>query len=61
MAKLFHVQDSDRPMHVEANDFREALERWRLHIADENSEPIEETTDPTGVALVADEYEFLPL
>lgn len=50
---LFHVQDSDRPMWVIAENYGQAIERWREQIAKEN--PKDDCSDdhPDGVSLIA--------
>lgn len=59
--KLYYVQDSDRPMHVAAKSWSEALDRWREQIAAENDgEEFEDADGPLGISLVADENDYLP-
>ena len=50
---LYHVQDSDRPMWVVADDYGDAERRWRSQIAGENECPPGDCDPPDGVSLVA--------
>lgn len=58
--KLFHVQDSDRPLYIVADDFSAAVTRWRQVILAENEGEFEpgELPDPDGVSLVCDDDEL---
>jgi len=48
---LYHVQDSERPMYVIANDYGHAVSLWSRQISSENDD---ETPDPPdGVCMVA--------
>lgn len=58
---LFLVQDSDRPMHVEASNWQHALDRWKTLVARENDCQPSEVEEPLGIAMVADDTAFLPL
>ena len=49
---IYYVQDDDRPMHVLAGTFEEALATWRQLSAAEN--PDEEPYSPQGVSLIAE-------
>lgn len=51
--KLYRVQDDDRPMHVLALDFEDAVRRWRAQIAQENPEDDCSDEYPEGVCLIA--------
>ena len=57
--KLFHVQDSDRPIYVMAPDWQDAVKLWRELVELENGAPEEgeRPYDPSGVALIADHDE----
>jgi hypothetical protein len=58
---LFLVQDSDRPLHIEAANWQHALERWKLLVSQENECEPKDLEEPSGIALVADDNDFLPL
>lgn len=61
MERLFHVQDSDRPMWVAAPNYTEALRRWEMRMRSENEigegEPV---PPPDGITAVCEPDEFLP-
>ena len=57
--KLFHIQDADRPMHVVALDYNDALRKWKLLLADENECEAAEIENPQGIAFVADDDELI--
>lgn len=54
---LYHIQDSDRPMYVVAEDWQVALTRWKAHIRLENDG--DEGDEPDGIALVAKKVDLL--
>jgi hypothetical protein len=59
---LYHVQNSDRPMFVVAEDWNGAAERWAQLIAEEDCCTVEELGDdikPDGVAMVCDADDLL--
>jgi hypothetical protein len=57
---LFLIQDSDRPMHVVANDYNEALAAWKKVVLAENPECAEDELElPDGIAFVADGFSLL--
>lgn len=45
--KLFRIQDVDRPMHVVAHDWQDAIRVWRRELEESDS-----SADPSGVELV---------
>lgn len=59
--RLFHVQDRDRPMYVLAEDWQDAVRKWRQFVHEEsNDDPPPGMIDPEGISLVA-EYDDLLL
>lgn len=52
--KLYLVQDAERPMHVVATDFGDAVRRWRAQIAKENPDVDCSDEEPHGVTLLAE-------
>lgn len=56
--KLFYIQDCDRPMYIVAGSWSEAVYSWKTIVAVENDDEIEETSEPAGVSLIADEDEW---
>lgn len=51
--KLFYIQDPDRPVHVIAESWGQALEKWRSLVEKENPDvPSNEIDDPEGIKLV---------
>lgn len=56
---LYHVQDSDRPMFVLGSSWQEALDKWRALIREENDMQPNESCEPTGIQLVAEEDELI--
>lgn len=58
--KLFHVQDSDRPMFVVAESFQDAVDRWEALVREENHTPPNEKIEPpSGIAFICDENDLL--
>lgn len=53
---LFHVQDSDRPLFIIADDMQAAIERWRDVVEYENEG--ERPDWPEGVHYIADDDEI---
>ncbi|MCC7537875.1 MAG: hypothetical protein IT379_16745 [Deltaproteobacteria bacterium] len=51
--KLFRIQDNDRPMHVVAPDWHDAIRVWRREL-----EECDSSADPLGVELVCDSSEL---
>lgn len=52
---LYLIQDSDRPMHVLAKNWNEALEKWKTLICEENSDQgwsPDDVEEPHGIQLV---------
>lgn len=58
MNKLFHIQDSDRPIWVVATDWQDALNKWRKLIVEENGDD-EASANPDGIEWVCDSNELL--
>lgn len=58
--KLFLVQDPDRPMHVIANSWSHALEKWKDRIAQENTMQPEDVEEPSGIHLIAEDNDIIP-
>lgn len=56
---LFRVQDSDRPMFVVADDFQQAIDRWRAIIVLENPDDDCSQTNPDGVEFLANDQEII--
>lgn len=50
--RLYHVQDSDRPMYVVADDFEDAARRWRARMAVENGDEPDDEHGPDGITLL---------
>jgi len=58
--KLFHVQDTDRPMYVLAPNWGEAVKIWQDSVTDENEAGCcGEPDQPSGVNLVCEEADLL--
>lgn len=57
--KLFHVQDSDRPMYVVAENWEKALRKWRNCVAAENEGTDPEDHEPSGIQYVCDEDDLI--
>lgn len=57
---LYLVQDSDRPMHVIASSWENAIDRWEVKIRIENNmeddDPVE---SPMGIFLIAEENDLI--
>ena len=51
---LYHVQDTERAMHVVAESFADAVVRWKAQIVRENPESDCEDDQPQGVSLLAE-------
>jgi len=58
---LFLVQDSDRPMYVEADDMNEAVRIWRQRIQEENSYDDCSDECPRGVQLLESDEDSILL
>lgn len=57
---LYQVQDPDRPMHVHAPSWEQALAAWREVIVEENGEPEDgEEITPFGIRYICEESEFV--
>lgn len=56
---LYHVQDSDRPLWVQADSYGEAVTKWKLVIAIENEMAADEVEEPCGVSFVCDAEDFI--
>lgn len=55
MIRLFHIQDSDRPCYVIAEDYQLAVNKWKEQIMKENEiQDIEEVYEPQGVQFLAE-------
>ena len=57
--KLFHVQDSDRPMYVVAFTYDDALSKWRRFVAREDDCGEGEIVPPDGIAFIAESDDLL--
>jgi len=58
--KLFHIQDSDRPVYVVANSFTQALAKWQVLRGIENPEMTQPSSEyPTGIVFVANNDELI--
>lgn len=58
--KLFNVQDSERPAFVIAHSFEEALDKWKVAVAEENATDSEyEEVPPAGIMHVCDGDELI--
>lgn len=51
---LYFVQDTDRPMHIVADSYGEAVTRWQKQIQRENDSGDCDHEEPQGVTLVAE-------
>lgn len=60
MPNLYQIQDPDRPLWVIANDWRDALAKWRVRIRAENEMKPEETCEPSGISLIAENDDLIP-
>lgn len=49
---LYYVQDNDRPMHVIAESWQRAIEKWKAFIAIENKILVDDVGEPLGITLV---------
>jgi hypothetical protein len=58
---LYHVQDSDRPMWVIANDYGDAVDSWKKFVAQENDMSYLEVEEPRGVQFICDRDDLIPL
>jgi hypothetical protein len=58
---LYHVQDSDRPLWVVADNYGQAVDRWTAVIADENNMLPAEVAAPQGIHHICDDDELLLL
>ena len=56
---LYHVQDDDQPMWVIANDYGDAVHKWKLQISEMDQMSISEVDDPRGVAFVCAEEDLI--
>ena len=57
--KLFHIQDSDRPMYVIGDNWQGALSKWKNLVADENNMQPTEVEEPLGIALISLDDELI--
>jgi hypothetical protein len=58
--KLFFVQDSDRPMYVIAQDWKDAVHHWKQFVQQENDIiKLEDVEDPMGVEFLADQEDII--
>jgi hypothetical protein len=55
--KLFLVQHPDCPLYVLAENWQQAVERWKAKIS--NVDDLESVGDPKNVSLIADTDEIL--
>lgn len=51
---LFHVQDTERPMYVVAEDWAQAVESWRRVIRTENDLSPDDQPNPDGISRLTD-------
>lgn len=60
---LYLIQDEDRPMHVLAESWSQALKMWKTHIASENGISVDraltEVEEPKGICLVCENDDLL--
>lgn len=56
---LFQIQDDDRPMWVVAENWNDALAKWKAQIALENQLALSEVTEPKGILLVCEHNDLL--
>ena len=56
---LFQIKDYDRPMWVVADNWTEALEKWKTVIANENDYPEEDVTEPLGIDFICDDNDLI--
>ena len=56
---LYLIQDDDRPMHVIADSWIDALERWKKFIAEENALDYTDVDEPTGIMLVCESRDLM--
>lgn len=59
VSNLYHVQDSDRPMFVVAQNFQEAIDKWANVIRNENNLPLTEEVIPEGVNRMCDQHDLI--
>ena len=57
--RLFHVKDCDRPMWVVAFDWKDAVEAWKLAIANENEMEAGDVEEPLGVNFICHNDELI--
>ena len=57
--KLFHIQDSDRPMYVIGDSWQGALSKWKKLVAEENNIHSVEVEEPLGIALISLDDELI--
>lgn len=56
---LYLVQDSDRPMHVIASSWSEAIEKWKALVAKENEMEPAHLDEPSGIQLICGPDEII--
>lgn len=56
---LYLIQDPDRPMHVVAESWTQAVTKWKQLVAVENDLKPEEVDEPHGIALIAETGDLL--
>jgi hypothetical protein len=56
---LFHVQDSDRPLWVIADNFQQAHNKWAELMAKENDMDWRDVDPPHGIAHICDDKDLL--
>lgn len=56
---LYLIQDPDRPMHVVADSWTQAVFKWKQLVALENEMKPEEVDEPQGIALIAQTNDLL--
>jgi hypothetical protein len=59
MRRLFHVQDSDRPMYVVASDWKDAIDKWKDCVAHENDMEPRDVDEPLGIHMVCDDDDLI--
>lgn len=56
---LFQIQDDDRPMWIVAEDWNEALAKWKAQIARENTCEFEDVAEPKSITLVCEHDDLI--
>lgn len=56
---LYQIQDNDRPLWVQAEDYGQAVAKWKILIAFENDMEVDDVEDPQGVNFICDAEDFI--